>query len=154
MDNHKNQTKNFFVHMFFILLEFCLLVIQYQRSEIFAFDVLPELADSKILGIFGSQIFGGIWVLIMVLFTYLFWELILEIKEGYGNRMSALLVGLLNLAVIVGECTFFYKLVEDDASGFLGLLIGFLLVAGHQVCSLWIMKNIIGSFFNHDIKRS
>lgn len=142
--------KSVITHLFFIVIEVVLLAIQYQRSEVFAFEVLPELADAKFGVLYGSQLFGAVWVLIVVLFTYLFWELYLSMIDKGINKLAFGIVAVLNIAVCVGELTFFSKLVENDNTGFLAYLVGFLLVASHQVSSFWIMKNVIGEFFNHE----
>ena len=140
------------IHIFFVLSEVGLLIIQYQRSEIFAFDVLPDLADASILFLYGSQVFGILWVIVVILFTYIFWEAFLEFQKDQDKKIFLGITAILNLVVIIGEFSFFFLLVEEDKSGFLGPLIGFLFVGAHQVLSHWIMKNIIKNFYNN-IKR-
>tara|TARA_B100000315_G_scaffold241066_1_gene261543 strand:- start:1268 stop:1756 length:489 start_codon:yes stop_codon:yes gene_type:complete len=155
--------REIFAHTFFIVLELVLLFVQYQRAEVFAFEVLPEFADVEFFFIYGSNLIGVLWLLLVVFFTYIFWEFLLKIiddrKKDEAERnpninyikFSFLIILIFNVGVIFGEFMFFTKLIADDlASGtdsILALLVGIIMVGAHQVASFWIMQNVVHVFF-------
>ena len=67
-------------HAFVILIEVFLLGIQFLRMKALAFDVLPDLADARILFIYGDNVLGIVWVLAVIFASYVFWELIIRLN--------------------------------------------------------------------------
>ncbi|MEX0405135.1 hypothetical protein ABGN05_05605 [Aquibium sp. LZ166] len=157
MSANSFDVRNAFAHLLIITIELLLLFVQYQRAEIFAFDVLPEFADVQFLFLYGSHYVGILWVVLVILFTYVFWELVLKLQEpkilGKGRLIlyAAMIVGLFNALVVVGEFIFFSKLIDSGNTSsldtVLALIIGAIGVGAHQITSLWIMKHVIRNFW-------
>ena len=144
-----------FVHLFIIALEVGLLFVQYNRMEALAFDLLPDLADIDLGFFYGSHLMGVLWVMIVILVSWISWEATICLHErgaAASGALRATVVGfwLMNAAVMVFEFLLFRMLVHDFSSlGVAGAaeLFGLIMVAVHQACSFWIMKHVVKHVF-------
>ena len=147
-----------FVHCFILLLEAGLLTIQYVRMEAVAFDLLPEIADAHLGGVYGSQLMGALWMMVVIFISYIFWEIVIRLQERGGEsswalRVACIAFAVFNAAAMVFEFTLFRMLVDDLSTlGFNGEaeLFGALMVGVHQAASLWIVRNIVRQIFVDD----
>lgn len=144
-----------FVHLFIIALEVGLLWVQFSRMEVAAFDLSPNLADRDFGFFYGSHVFGALWLMMVVLVSYASWEYTIRLhqqgKSASGAlRASVIFWWLANGAAMFVEFNLFHQLMGDASS--LGMsgsaqLLSTLMVAIHQACSFWIMKNVIRQLF-------
>lgn len=139
------------VHTFIILVELTLLTIQYFRMEVLAFDVLPDLADLNLGFMYGSHLLGLTWLLVVILISYVTWELVIRVhSHGYDVSRETwvflIAMCIMNGMAMIFEFILFRMLVKDFANiGVAGAaeLFGLLMVAVHQLASFWIMKNVV-----------
>lgn len=142
------------VHAFLIGMELVVFAIQFMRMEVFAFDVIPEIADLELFGIFGSQIVAGAWVMVMIFVSYGTWEVTvlfaaLEREATMRERATLGLFWLANVAAMGVELFLFHEAVDDRVgTGIFGVaeIFAALLVFVHQVASWWVVTNILPHF--------
>lgn len=145
-----------FVHLFIIALEIGLLAVQYFRMEALTFDLLPDIADLDFGFFYGTHLMGGLWLMLVVFVSYICWESTIRLhqrgKSASGAlRATVISFWLLNAATMVFEFVLFRMLVDDFSSlGIAGAaeLFGLIMVAAHQACSFWIVKNVVRDFFH------
>lgn len=154
-DAPRHGTRTSFVHLFIIALEIGLLFVQYSRMEALAFDLLPDLADIHLGFFYGSHLMGVLWVMIVILVSWVSWEATIRLHDCGSEASGALratVIGfwIMNAAVMVFEFILFRMLVHDFSSlGMAGAaeLFGLIMVAVHQACSFWIMKHVVKHVF-------
>lgn len=147
-----------FSHIFLVSVELALLSVQFFRMEALAFDVLPELADLDFGFMYGSHLMGIIWLLVVVLLSYVGWELAIRLySQGSAAsgalKLTTIGIWIINFAAMAFEFVLFRMLVDDfNGIGFAGVaeLFGLLMVAAHQIASFWIMKNVVRSLYLSD----
>ena len=151
----KPDVRATFGHIFLFSIEIALLAVQFFRMEALAFDLLPELADLDFGFMYGSHLMGVIWLLVVVLLSYVGWELAIRLYEqgkaaSGALKLTTLGVWAANFAAMAFEFTLFRMLVDDfNDIGLAGVaeLFGLLMVAAHQIASFWIMKNVVRSLY-------
>lgn len=137
-----------FAHIFVVTLEALLLGVQYVRMEALAFDFMPEVADFDLGFMYGSHGLGIIWVMGIVLVSYLTWFHTLHLPEqgqaaSTTQKAATLVLWAGNVLMMYFEYVLFRMLVEDlDIAGgpLAAKLFGVLMVFTHQVACHWIVS--------------
>jgi hypothetical protein len=135
-------------HIFVVTLEGLLLGVQYVRMEALAFDFMPEVADIELGIMYGSHALGIIWVMGIVLVSYLTWYHTLRLLEigkaaSPTQKAATLVLWAGNVLMMYFEYVLFRMLVEDlDIVGgpLAAKLFGVLMVFTHQVACHWIVS--------------
>lgn len=142
-------------HALIIGIEIGLLTIQFLRMSAVAFDELPSVSDVQILFLYGNDLVGLVWLLMIIAVTYASAEAMLRVLgnwEGETLAMKGIAAALitLNAAMCVFEFHLFHSAIHDLGAGGAAVptwLLGFLMLAAHQFAALWIMHNVIGRLF-------
>ncbi|MGM0743587.1 MAG: hypothetical protein ACQEVT_18705 [Pseudomonadota bacterium] len=140
-----------FAHVFVWTLEFLLLGVQFVRMEELAFDFLPGTADYDLGIMYGSHAVGIVWVMTIVLVSYLTWYNTVLLLDQGREASSTLKAKVLaywagNFGVMYFEFICFWLLVEDlDIVGgaLAAKLFGILMVFTHQVACHWIVSGLV-----------
>lgn len=151
----KANLRDWTSHALIIAIELGLLTIQFLRMSAVAFDELPSVSDVQILFVYGNDLVGLVWLLMIVAVTYACAEAVLRVSGNWEREtltmkgIAAALIAL-NAAMCVFEFHLFHSAIHDLGARGASVptwLLGFLMLAAHQFAALWIMHTIIGRLF-------